>query len=258
VEPHKFCEALKNYINIQTPPLAVKMVSGDSELPEKAKVPSKHFKNRLTICQAFNMARYNGLSIALGRDDQSCPVGSVILGFREPVSYYTEGNMVAGMYAASKEIGALMEKDLQCFPPGKYSHLLVAPLNRAAYEPDFVNIYCNPAQLMRLVHGARYNNGQIINSSFTGRAECSHAIVPTIEYGKYQVVLPSNGERVFAHTQDFEMSFAVPLAKAGDLVAGLEESHKNGIRYPIPFFVNYKASFPPSLTKIEEAWNEVE
>jgi len=258
VEPHKFCEALKNYINIQTPPLAVKMVSGDSELPEKAKVPSKHFKNRLTICQAFNMARYNGLSIALGRDDQSCPVGSVILGFREPVSYYTEGNMVAGMYAASKEIGALMEKDLQCFPPGKYSHLLVAPLDRAAFEPDLINIYCNPAQLMRLVQGARYNNGQIISSSFTGRAECSHAIVPTIEFGQYQVVLPSNGERVFAHTQDFEMSFAVPLAEADDLVAGLEESHKNGIRYPIPFFVNYKASFPPKLTKIEEVWNEGE
>ena len=251
-------EALKAYINPQTQPIAVKMLPKGGELPEKVKIPSQHFKHRLTICQAFNMARYNSLSIALGKKDQSCPVGSVILGFQEPVPYYSEGNMVAGMYACSKEIGAIMEKELQRFSYEKYSYLLVAPLLRAAFEPDFINIYCNPAQLMRLVHGARYNKGNAITSSFTGRAECSHAIVPTIELGECQVVLPSNGERVFAHTQDFEMSFTVPLAKAEDLVSGLEQSHKNGIRFPIPFFINYKATFPPNITKVEESWVEGE
>lgn len=249
-------EALVSYINPQTPSLAVKMVEKGGELPEKVKLPSKHFKHRLTICQAFNMARFNGLAIALGKEDQSCPVGSVILGFQKPVPYYTEGKMVAGMYAADLEVGAKMEEDLQCFPHGKYSYLLIAPLARAAFDPDFIYIYCNPAQLMRLVQGARYNSGMEIKSSFSGRAECAHAIVPTIETGDYQVVLPSNGERVFAHTQDHEMSFTVPIARAEDLVSGLEGSHKNGIRYPIPFFINYKATFPPNISKVEEIWSE--
>lgn len=249
-------DALTTYLNPQTPPLALRMVPAGEALPEKAKIPSQHFKNRITICQCFSMVRYSGITIALGKDDQSCAAGSIILGFREPIAYFNEGNLVAGMYAADHEVGAVMEKELERFPVGKYSHLLVAPLSRANFEPDLINIYGNPAQMARLVQAARYNTGIAVKSSFTGRAECAHAIVRTMESGECQLLLLCNGERVFAHAQDFEMSFALPMAKADELVSGLAGSHKNGIRYPVPFWVNYKAAFPPSIAKIDEIWND--
>lgn len=253
---HIINEAIKTYIKPQTPPLAIRMVGAGEELPEKVKMPSKHLKNRVTICQSFNMARYTGVTLALGKEDQSCAAGSIILGFREPVPYFNEGNLVAGMYAASHEVGAAIEKDLERFPTGKYSYILVAPLDRANFEPDLINIYGTPAQMSRLVQAARYNTGVAVKSSFTGRAECAHAIVRTMESGEYQLLLLCNGERVFAHSQDFEMSFAFPVAKADELISGLEGSHKNGIRYPTPFWVNYKAAFPPSIAKIDEIWND--
>ncbi len=249
-------ETLKTYINPPTPPLAIKLVPPGEELPGNAKIPSLHFKNRLTICQCFNMVRYSGITIALGKEDQSCAAGSIILGFKEPISYFKEGNLVAGMYAANHEIGAVMEENLERFPAGKYIYLLVAPLSRANFEPDLINIYGNPAQMARLVQAAHYNSGRAVQSSFTGRAECAHALVRTMESGDYQLLLLCNGERVFAHAQDFEMSFTFPLARADELISGLAESHKNGIRYPVPFWVNYRAVFPPSIAKIDEIWNE--
>ncbi len=43
--------------------------------------------------------------------------------------------------------------------PGEYAGLLVAPLDRAAFEPDLVCIYGNPAQVMRLTQAALWKGG---------------------------------------------------------------------------------------------------
>jgi len=256
MEIHTINQALNTYINCLTFPLGIKMLTDEKELPEKVKIPSKHFKKRLTVCQSFSMSRFQGVTIALGKEDQSCPTASVFLGFREPVQYYTEGNLCDGMYSASREVGAVMEENMPRFPYNKYTHLLISPLHRATFMPDFICVYCNPAQLMRLVHGARYNKGGVITSSFTGRGECAHVIVNTIETGDYQVAILCNGERVFGRAQDFEMAFTIPVAKAEELISGLENSHNNGIRYPIPSWVNYEAAFPPSIAKLEEMWSD--
>jgi len=48
-------------------------------------------------------------------------------------------------------------------------------------------------------------------------------------------MVPGPGERIFAGTQDHEMSFAVPYAKFEQLMEGLKyiRSH-SAYRYPVP------------------------
>jgi hypothetical protein len=54
------------------------------------------------------------------------------------------------------------------------------------------------------------------------------------------VVLPGNGDRVWAACQDHEMIMALPGSFLGDLVDGLEKTHQKGIRYPIPSYLRYR------------------
>lgn len=109
---------------------------------------------------------------------------------------------------------------------------------------------------MRLVTGALWKRGGAITSSYTGRLDCSDEIIRTILTGDYQVILPCYGDRIFGHTEDWEMAFALPASKMDELVEGLKGTHAGGIRYPIPTFLRCAPSYPESYNKLEQLWQE--
>ncbi|MGI6551847.1 MAG: DUF169 domain-containing protein [Bacillota bacterium] len=254
----KLQETLTDLIRPSSPPLGVKLLKEGEELPPKTRLPKQDFKMRFAICQANALARRYGWVLALGKEDQSCPIGSVVLGLREAVDFYTQGNLAHGMYCASLEAGARSEAAVPRLAYGEYARLLVGPLARLSVEPDFVLVYGNAAQVMRLVHGALYHEGGAITSSFTGRGECGEIIVNTIKSGACQVILPGNGERVFGYTQDDEMAFTIPIQLVDRVTEGLIGTHKVGIRYPIPNSLIYEAKFPPKYGELEKIWQEME
>ncbi len=250
----KAATVFTQFLRPHTFPLAIRLVKQGEELPPKARRPLRDHNKRLAVCQVLGMARHNGWTMAVGREDQSCPIGSVVFGFAEALPFYTEGNLCEGMYTATKEAGAVSEASVSRLPLGEISCLLVAPLERATFIPDVVLLYVNGAQLMRLVHAALYHRGGKLTSSFSGRAECSEAIVQTVIEGTCQVVLPGNGERVFAHTQDHEMAFAIPGPLLEEVLSGLEATHKAGIRYPVPGSLDFEPVFPPKYRTLAEMW----
>ncbi len=254
----KFLQTLTDLVRPATQPVGVKMLREGEELPPKTKVPGRDFKKRFAICQANSFARKYGWVLALGKEDQSCPIGSVILGFGEPVDFYTQGNLAYGMFCETLEAGAKSEAAVQRMPYQEYSYLLVGPLARLSVEPDFVLVYGNAAQVMRLVHGALYKEGGSITSSFTGRGECAEIIVNTMKSDACQVILPGNGERVFGQTQDDEMAFTIPFSKIDAVTEGLVGTHKGGVRYPIPNYMFFEAKFPPKYVELEKIWKERE
>lgn len=250
-------KTLDAYIKPQSSVLGLKMYAAGEDLPAKVKLAGRDLGKRVSICQALNMARKYSWTLAINKEDQSCPIGSVVLGFQPAVDFYTEGNLCDGMYTINKTAGANSEAKVLRFPEGKYCYLVVGPLEKIDFEPDLVLVYGSPAQVMRLVQGALYNDGGTITSTFSGRAECSETIVQTLNSGKCQVILPGNGERVFGQTQDHEMAFTMPWSEVEKTMDGLTATHKGGVRYPIPAFLNYQVSFPPKYQKLEEIWNSV-
>ena len=108
------------------------------------------------------MARKLGWAIAMGKEDMQCSLGAAPFGFFKNIDFFNEGNLAAGMFTASKEVGKKEEDLIDRFDFGVNSHILVAPLSRAAFEPDLLMIYGNPAQIMRLIQGALYNEGGAI------------------------------------------------------------------------------------------------
>jgi uncharacterized protein (DUF169 family) len=256
VDTKKVSEALETYIKPATFPVAIKVLENLDEVPEKTRFPLKDFGKRFSLCQIWNVSRRFGWSICATPEDMQCSLGTVAMGFEEPIDFYAEGNLCEGMYTESVEAGKKTEAETDKFPVGKYAGIIFAPVARAAFEPDVLILYGNSAQVMRLVQGALFKKGGRITSSFSGRMDCADLIVTPMATGQPQVILPCYGDRIFGQTQDHEMAFAAPWSRMEDIVAGLEGTHKGGTRYPIPNFMNYEGVFPPKYVKLEEMWKE--
>lgn len=242
---------LDQLLRLSTFPLVLKMLKEKDSLPEKVRQPQKDLGKRIAICQAISMARRYGWALALGAEDMSCPIGVLAMGFAPPVDYYREGTLCEGLYTKDKAAGSRSEAEVDKFPVGLYHKILIAPVNRAAFEPDLFLIYGNSAQVLRLVQGALYHQGGKITSSFRGRADCSEIVVSTLLVNMPQVILPCTGDRIFGQTQDHEMAFAFPHSWAPRIMEGLEATHRAGTRYPIPHYLQYEATFPPTYQELE-------
>jgi len=180
----------------------------------------------------------------------------VSLGFEKEIPFYKEGNLCENMVTATKEAGAKTEAAVPKFEYGRYQAILIGPVGRANYKPDVILIYGDSAQVMRLVHAALYEKGGTLTSNFMGRYDCADYTAGVLHSGKCQVILPCNGDRVFGIAQDFEMAFAIPYPQIDKIIIGLQGTHKGGVRYPIPFFMNWEATFPPKYVELEKLWRE--
>jgi len=246
---------LHTYIRPQTFPVAIRMLKPGEPIPERAKRPARDFKKLSMACQVIDMSRRYGWMIALTREDHICALGITALGFDRPTHLYNSGTLCEGMYTETKEAGARSEASVDKFAPGEYHCLLVAPLDRCTFEPDLVVLYANPAQVMRLTQAALWKRGGRLTSSFQGRIVCADIVVTTMQTGEPQVILPCSGDRIFGQTQDHEMAFTIPWAKMGEIIEGLEGTHRGGIRYPITQFMEYEAKMPPKYMEVNKLWD---
>lgn len=230
-------DALNYYVRPQTFPLALKLCRSESELPERVRMPVRDLGYQVTICQGIGIGRRYGWTLAIGKDDQCCVGGALAMGFLSEAP--------AGMTADP-------ERTLDF---GKYSHLLIAPIHSATFQPDVVVIYGNPAQAMRLVQSASPGLGQAVSSVAASGMDCGDVVARTTICDECQFILPSGGDRVYGSTQDHEVIFTMPLSKAEAVVQGLENTHKAGFRYPVLTDLRYRPELPPflDLSKLSQA-----
>ena len=246
---------LAAYIRPQTFPVAIRMLRPGEAIPDRAKRPARDFKKLSMNCQVVDMARRYGWTIALTREDSICSLGIAALGLEKPTHLHNSGTLCEGMYTETKEAGRRSEAAVDKFRPGEYDGLLVAPLDRATFEPDLVCVYATPAQVMRLTQAALWKRGGKLSSSFGGRIDCSEIVVTTMRTGEPQVILPCSGDRIFGQTQDHEMAFTIPWHRMEEIVEGLHGTHAGGIRYPITQFMEYEAKLPPRYMEANRVWD---
>ena len=249
-----FTKELETHVRPATFPVAIRMLQPGEAAPEKARRPARDLGIRVAVCQAIGMGRRYGWTVAVGGDDINCPLTKTAFGWEKELAYYTAGNCACGLYTETLEAGARTETATDRFPYGMYDRVLIAPCVRAGFPPHLVLVYGNAAQVMRMVTAALWKRGGALQASFTGRLDCSDAIIRTILKDDYQVILPCYGDRVFGQTGDNEMAFTIPVGKTETFVEGLEGTHRGGIRYPVPTFLRYSPEYPESYKRLEELW----
>jgi len=246
-------EALNRLIRPLTFPLAVKLVKSVDEFPEKARRPSRDMGFKTNPCVAMTMARKYGWTVGMTADDNACLIAAYTYGWSESESESEKALidfMVVMKYSANENAAKTTMQAVEQvkLSKGKYAGVVFSPLERTRIDPDLVMIFCNPAQLMRLVHGATQETGVSVQSVFSGRAgTCTEGVLQTLKTGEPKVVLPGNGDRVWAMVQDEEIAFTIPVNWLDPVIRGLEATHQTGIRYPIPVDVRHEPLFPGQL-----------
>jgi uncharacterized protein (DUF169 family) len=108
--------------------LAIKLLISKHEIPEKTKRPQKDLKKRFAICQTEGTSRRTVWTLALGKEDVSCPLSQVSLGFGKKLPFLKEENLCEGMYTGTKEAGKKTEASVSKFEYGRHKHILIAPV----------------------------------------------------------------------------------------------------------------------------------
>jgi len=251
VDIKKTAEALNVFLRPQSHPLAIRMCEPREKLPEKARLPKRDLGISIAVCQGLAMARRYGWTVAVGKEDQACPHGHAVMGF-VPREVYTNGVLAEAAGMGKKEEFARGAEALTTLEYGKYRYLLVAPLERATFDPHFIMFFGNPAQIARLVQGATSKSGGLLTFVASGGRACSVFIARTMLADECQVVLAGAGDRYFALTQDHEMAFTIPMTHAQEVAEGLEMSHRAGLRYPTPSWLRFEGQLPPEYYKFSD------
>jgi len=233
-------------LRLKTLPFAVKFLK-EADFPDKTRRPSVSLGKRITICQAVTMARLYGWSVGLTKADLICVPAMIAFGFTQVKdARSTLGKLLLDVNSLKDEKAAMTEpQSLCCLENNEYEGLLLAPLGKAAFEPDTVAIYGNPAQVMRMIQGWVYHEGRRVPGNFGGKFECFEYLINPFKSKAARVAIPGNGDRIFSMTQDDEMVFSIPGEGIESLIKGLQEAGKKiGARYPITFYQNFQPEFP--------------
>ena len=245
-------EALNRYVRPQTPPVAVRMVVSQDELPERVRFPKRDMGFQMPLCQGVSLARRYGFVVAMGTEDMNCSICPVVLGFLPAKKRFLDGDFPVPPLP-SQEVRAKFMQNLKLLEYGKYNYVVMAPIHRATFEPHFVVVYINPAQIARLAQGATFMTGRMLQSSVMAGVTCARVFANTMLEDDYQAVVPGAGERNVALVQDHEMAFTIPVSKVDTLIEGLTESEKTGIfRYPFPSWLRFQPQMPKGHPELIE------
>ncbi|MBW2091592.1 MAG: DUF169 domain-containing protein [Deltaproteobacteria bacterium] len=247
-------EGLKRYLRPETFPVAIRMCESGEELPDKTRIPQRDLGINISLCHAIAMARRYGWTIAVDKN-QSCYVAGLSMGFLPLLPDVVDGSFQAslGIWGATKEQAAAAIQNMPKFEYGKYQYVLMAPVERAAFEPHCILTYGNPAQIWILLGGYLSGTGKAggLDITLSTGSGCTNHITRTIQTDEAQFVLVGTGERLVPHTREHECAFSIPISKIDQTMTGLEKGWKTGVfRYPIPAFLRYDSQHPPGYDKM--------
>jgi uncharacterized protein (DUF169 family) len=225
----------EDHFRLRTKPLAIKMLASEAEVPAGAVRPLKDMGHHLSLCQAFSLARRQGQTTALFLEDNWCFEPVVGLGFKEPPEIFLDGHNRYPASASSVEAGSRWAHQLPKFEAEKYKGVVVAPLEKADFEPDIVVLYVDASALTHLLIAVNWIDGNDATCVLGGHSACVYAIVPTMLNNQFQVAVPCIGDRKRAVAQEDELIFSFPIDKAQSLIDGLKGTSPTQVGYPIKY-----------------------
>jgi len=214
-------ELFLKYLKLSTFPVALKMCTCKDELPVGTKIPRKKWGVDFRACQAAHVARRDGFTVAVSRDDMPCPTGLVALGFFKPTDLYWSGLCFVPPYQ-SQEARKMRAKNTPKLEAGKYEFMLVAPLDKASFDPDVILFYGNPGQITKLVQAAVLKAGEPLTAKTVCGTACSEWVSAAMLTGECQYVFPCDGERRYGALDESEMVFSLPFEKMEEILEALK------------------------------------
>lgn len=243
-------EELERELRLKTFPLAVKVLERESDIPEGATRPLRDLGHHLSLCQAFQLSRRDGLCVAMCLEDMWCFEPVVGYGLAEPPAEFIEGHNRYPRDVATLEAGSNYAREFPRLPGGRYVGVLSAPLRRTAFAPDVVVTYCDTSQLNLLLLGREHKDGLHLTCQLSSHAACVYAVIPALRGARCQVAVPCRGDHYHAMAGDDEMIFTVPGVELEDLIVGLRYVRSTGSKLPRGYTIRPEYRLPESYERI--------
>jgi uncharacterized protein (DUF169 family) len=247
---------LMDLLRLETYPVAVKLLKVDEKFPSDVRRPLRVLGTKITLCQAFGMTRRYGWTIGISEEECACNVAHILFGWAtlENGDYFAEFLTNAGFFKDKNVAlrGAKLTLERYVLRPGECSGIITSPLNRTKIDPDVVLVYGNPSHAFILTLGHLYNVGGAVEIQYTGRhASCGHGVIQTLAEKKFNIVLPDEGDKIFAATEDYELIVALPANMLSDVISGVKGIYeKRIVRYPTPFYMRFQPEFPEPFKQL--------
>ncbi len=190
---NKYGTDLLSMLVLRTYPIAIKMLKDQNEIPKGAVRPKKDLGEHYSACQAFGIVRRRGTSLAMFIEDHWCFEPIIGYGLAEPPEDFKEG-AGSNFFIRDKEAAKERNNSIPIIPYGRYSGMVLAPLNKANFVPDLTVIYCNATQLRHMLFSMMRENGYRVSSTLDPLWSCVHSVAPSILTGECVVTVPDPGE----------------------------------------------------------------
>ncbi len=253
---NEYGEFLERRLKLRYNPQAIKMVTDLSEVPENAIWPKRDLGHHLALCQALAMAKRDGRTVFMQKDDHWCWNPIIGLGHVKCTPDMESFDIVSKYIGiADHEAARKFFEEFPTLPYGKYIGLLVSPLQTAEFVPDLVLVNSNNAQLRAMIWGIKNQTGKLVDSSFDAIDSCIWSIVTPLLNGKYRITLPDPGDYERAGADEDEIILSVPEAKLDELINGLKSVFNMGMGYTeLSRSMELDFSRPPFYNELFKIW----
>ena len=252
---NEYGKELERTLRLETYPLAIKWYEDVKNVPAEVVFPKRDLGKHMAFCQAKAMARMRGMTIAMTKEDHWCWNPLIAFGLVDCSPGSKNFEIIKQYIGVPEDKADAFLANFPRFELGKYDSLVVAPLFKAAFEPDIILIYSNTMQLNTMLRAIKSMTGDYVKSEFDAIDSCAYATVPPILNGQYRITVPDPGDVERARAGKDEIILSVPINKLEELMTGLKLLEKMGMDYrnahwcmPLDF------ARPPFYNEIYEMW----
>lgn len=247
---------LRELLLLRYSPIALRLIYRQAEIPEGSMRPLRDGGGHLSMCQAYAMVRREGKAITMLKEDHWCVWPLVSYGLvdldEDDLEY-----MGRKLFFADGDKGVAFLRDHYPRLNGERKPLgfTLAPLEKTAFAPDLVCVYCRPAQLRSLMMAVRYRTGEQLSLSLDSVDSCVHSSIPVLNGQDYNITIPDPGEYERALTDEDEMMFTLRGERLPELVETLEKLSDMGFGYrELAMGLEYDTPRPEFYNRMFEKW----
>jgi len=228
-------QELEGLLRLKISPLGIKLFPKVDDIPKEFEV----INTICTVCQVIAMARYHEKAVATTKDAATaCGLGGAVLGFYDIAPDVADGTRNVGAWAKTVEATKKLAQNRMTIKKGEFQAFGVAPLKDMSIEPDIVQIWGTPVQMLSLVYANIWDGGDSVQLSTDGHgASCYETLVVPYLTGKVRLAIADIGDRRFAYAADDEMIMGFPLVQLERLTENLQQSYTGAYRYPYAYYM---------------------
>jgi len=221
-------------LKLRTVPIGIKLFEKAKDIPQDFDVMDSH----CTVCQVIGMARYHEKAVAATREWAfACAGGAAVLGFCDIPDDVADGTRNVGVWAETKEAAQKIFQNRMAIERWRFEAFGVAPLSKMSVEPDIVQVWGTPAQILALIYANIWDGGGNLELSTNGHgASCYEALVVPYLRDETRLAIADLGGRRYAYAADDEMIAGIPVKAFERLAQNLGKSYTGCYKYPYEYY----------------------